>query len=536
MPSAAAKQVDLATKFIERVRSEPVWFAEEVLNHKALPGEPTMAEDPARSWELDTFQRDLLEATADVWRKKQGVPTRVNHEGTPYITVRSGHGPGKTHTMSLIAMLCATAFPARVVVTAPKLQQLRTRVWNTLRKIDARAESWWRSTHVIHDTAVYWKGPDERGRIVEDKRWCILAETASHPENLAGHHERYMVVLVEEATGVTEALWPVIFGALSSGEVCILVMISNPTRTTGTFANSHLQKREEKNYFRYHINLKNARRIDRAWVASMERKYGKDSPVVAVRCHGEFPTSDPNQLVSLEWINAAFERQFTEDGSRPHFRISIDVADGGEDESVVTVGQHYQSRRRMREQRTYSFPSAESPIRCADAAEAAWQRYGCSVENGDMFIVDSLGVGAGTAGELMRRGYPVVRYVGGATSSNPQRWRNRRVQSYINLRDDFRDGYLHFDDGFCNAEEWDDFAAQLCSVRTRPEQDRVEDLQTKESMRQDGIKSPDRADSLAMQYATQVPQFETRSAEGGGARGTDLAFLVQSTAVRDFPT
>jgi hypothetical protein len=37
----------------------------------------------------------------------------------------------------------------------------------------------------------------------------------------------------------------------------------------------------------------------------------------------------------------------------------------------------------------------------------------------------------------------------------------------------------------------------------------VEDLQTKEQMKADGIKSPDRADSLAMQYATQVPQWET---------------------------
>jgi hypothetical protein len=320
-----------------------------------------------------------------------------------------------------------------------------------------------------------------------------------------------MVVLVEEATGVTEALWPVIFGALSTGEICILVMISNPTRITGTFANSHLQKREEKNYFRYHINLKNARRIDRAWVESMERKYGKDSPVVAVRCHGEFPTSDPNQLIALEWVTAAFEREALNDGSSPHFRISVDVADGGEDESVVTVGQHFQAHRRMREQKVYNFPAAESPIRCADAAEEAWKRYGCSISNGDFFVVDSLGVGAGTAGELMRRKYPVVRYVGGSSSANPALWRNRRVQSYINLRNDFRDGFISFDEEFMDTGDWDDFVAQICSVKTRPEQDRVEDLQTKESMKQDGIKSPDRADSLAMQYATQAPQFETQS-------------------------
>lgn len=507
-------EVQLAGRFIRQVRDDPVWFVREVLNHRALDGEPTLQEDPTKTWEIDTFQRDALNAVMDVWRKKQGKPTVINHDGRPYITIRSGHGPGKTHIAALIAMTFATAFPARVVCTAPKLTQLRTRLWGAMRKIDARAEAWWRSTHIINDTAIYWQRVDPRGKVADDKNWCILAETASHPENLAGHHERFQMIIVDEASGVPEHLWPVIFGALSSGELQVLLMISNPTRITGTFANSHLQKREEQNYFRYHVNLKNARRINRDWVRSMERKYGKDSPVVAVRCHGEFPTANPNQLIALEWVQRAMETPFVDDGSQPHFRISVDVADGGDDETVVTVGQHYQSVRRIREQRGHNFPAAESPIRAADVAEEAWRRYGCNAAQ-DFFVVDSLGVGAGTAGELMRRGYPVVRYVGGAKSSDPARWRNRRVQSYMLLRDELRDGRLFFDEGMAH-DDADDFMAQLCSIQTRPEQDRVEDLVTKEHMRSDGIKSPDRADSLAMQYATQAPQLET----GRGASET----------------
>lgn len=521
--AAAARQqkIDLAQKFIEHVRAEPLWCAREVLNHRALKGEPTIAEDPSRSWELDQFQCDILEAMADVWRAKAGQPTRVNHNGTPFITVRSGHGPGKTHTAALAALTFLTAFPARIVCTAPKLQQLRTRVWGALRKIDARAEGWWRETHVIHDTAVYMQEVDAKGRVVENRNWCVLAETATQPENIAGHHERYIMVVVEEATGVPETLWPVIFGALSSGEICILLMISNPTRITGTFANSHLQKREEANYFRYHVSLKNARRIDRKWVAAMERKYGKDSPVVAVRCHGEFPTADPNQLLALEWIQRAFDATFAEDGSLPHFRISADVADGGEDESVITVGQHYQTRRRMREQSAHNFPASESPIRVAQTMLTRWDAYGCKAENGDYFIVDSLGVGAGTAGYLLDKGFPVVTYKGGASSADPERWRNRRVQSYIGLRNDLRDGYLAFDEGFCDADEFDDLLAQLCSIKTKPEVDRVDDLVTKEAMRADGIKSPDRADSLAMQYATNAPTLST-NAQGGAAAPAEI--------------
>ena len=510
---------DLALNFIRNVRTEPLWFAREVLNLRAIGDEPTINDDPDRSWELDIFQCDILEAVADVWRKRQGIPTRINHEGKPFITVRSGHGPGKTFTAGVVAHWFNTAFPGRIVCTAPKLQQLRTRVWGALRKIDARAEAWYRSTHVIHDTTVNWLRADDRGRMQEDRNWTILAETATQPENMAGHHERFQLVIVEEATGVSEALWPVVFGALSSGEIQILLMISNPTKITGTFAASHLQKREEANYFRYHINLKNARRINRKWVESLERKYGKDSPIVAVRAHGEFPTADPDQLLPIEWIDRALNKDFTADGSSPHFRISIDVADGGEDESILTVGQHFQSVRRIRKQRAFNFPSSESPIKCADEGERAWIEYGCSAGNGDFFIVDSLGVGAGTAGELMRRGYPVVTYKGGESSSNPEQWRNRRVQSYLVLRNDFRDGFIVFDDDFLEVtgggtdlKEMDDFMAQLCSVKTRHAQgERLEDLMTKKDMKDSGIASPDRADSLAMQYATQAPRFETQA-------------------------
>lgn len=524
-PARRTDPVAEARAYRDRVRQEPGWFAREVLRLKALPGEATIAQDPARSWELDRFQEDILEAVADVRRKRLGQPTRINHDGRPWITIRSGHGPGKTFTAALVAHWFNTAFRGRVVCTAPKLTQLRSRLWTAFRKIDNRAEPFYRTTHTVNDTTVYWKRALDNGKLTEDRDWCVLAETATQPENLAGHHEKYQLVIVEEASGVTEALWPVVFGALSVGTIQVLLIISNPTKITGTFAASHLQKREEKNWFRYHVNLTNAARISRPWVAAMERKYGQDSPIVAVRCHGEFPTNDPNQLIAVEWIDQALNKEFRADGSQPHFRISIDVADGGENESVLTVGQHFQSVRRIRKQRAFNFPSSESPIRCADEGERAWNEYGCSTANGDFFVVDSLGVGAGTAGELMRRGYPVVTYKGGEASSNPAMYRNRRVQSYLVARNDFRDGLIVFDEDFLEEQDgshdlkaMDDFMAQLCSIRTKhgDTNDRVEDLMTKKEMVDNGIVSPDRADSLVMQYATQSPRLETQAQSSMG--------------------
>lgn len=521
LAKASQSQEQQLYDYIRHVRREPVWFCEEILQHKQLPGELTLDEAPHKSWELDQFSKDVLEAVCDVWRKKRGIPTRINHQGVNQITVRSPHGSGKTHTAALVAHWFNTAFPGRIVCTAPKLEQLRSRVWGSLRKVDARAIQAHRATHVINDTAVYWYQVNDQGKVVENKNWCILAETASHPESLAGHHERFQLVIVEEATGVSEALYPVVFGALSTGELQVLLLISNPTKRTGTFGASHLSAKEAPNWFRYHVNLKNSKRIDRAYVAKMETKYGKDSPVVAVRCYGDFPTDDPRQLISYAWIADAQAREFDStvgDGSLPRTRIVVDVADGGEDETVVTAGKRFQSMRYFAKQRAYSFPSGFSPIMAADAAEAMWKEMGCDAARGDDIVVDSLGVGAGTAGELARRNYPVIRYVGGSASDDTARWRNRRTQSYLVLRDEFRDGRITIAEDFCEGpDEMDELVAQLCTIQTKPT-DRLEDLLTKEEMRDKGVKSPDRADTLAMFYATQAPMSLTNNPKAPGAQ------------------
>lgn len=505
------KQVDLALRFIEQVRREPVWFAEQVLNHRVLEGEPTIAQDPEHSWELDQFQRELLEAVADVWRKRNGEPTRVNHAGTPWITVRSGHGSGKTHIAALIINLFNTAWPGRVVCTAPKLNQLRTRIWGALRKIHFRAEPWYRSTHTIHDTAVYWKRADERGRLVEDRNWCVLAETASQPENLAGHHEQYQLVVVEEATGVKEHLWPVIFGAVSSGAVQIVLMISNPSKNTGTFANSHLKATEAVNYFRYHITLANAKRIKRGWAEAMARKYGKTSPYYKIRVLGDFADAGENQLLSLQWLeDARADGPLEGDGTaRPKLRVSVDVADGGEDETVITVGRHLHSKTQLLKQTRHSFEHSVAPIESAKAAERMFLAWGGDKKVDD-FVVDALGVGAGTAGWLMDQGYRVVTFRGGEVSDDPKRWRNRRVQTHLVWRNALRDGTVELSqDMFDDPLDWDDFYAQCCSVELDPKSDKVEDLLTKEEMKRKGIKSPDMEESAAMQFAAQAPRLST---------------------------
>lgn len=465
-----------------------------------MPGEPSLEEAPAKSWELDRWQIRLLEAFADVYRKLKGLPTVENHEGKPWLSVVAMHGPGKTHTAALFAHLFNFCFPGRVVVTAPKFTQLTTRFMPAFRKVMRRAQPWVRQLIKDGERRVTWCG---------DKDWCLLLETANKPENLAGHHERFLLVIVEEATGVPETLWPVVFGALSSGEIVILLMISNPTKRSGTFAKSHLSAVESRDYYRMRIQLSDTKRVSPEWVERMRRRYGENSPIYKIRVLGEFATDDAFQLIATEWVTNAALRPFDGDGSLPKLRVTVDVADGGEDETVITVAKHFATHTRILKQKAFSFELAKAQIDAADAAERMFDEYG-GRKGLDDFVVDAIGVGSGCAGELYNRGHAVIRYKGGEASDKPEKWRNRRTQSYLVARDAFRDGLISFDDGAIDEPE--ELEAQLCSVKRKiVGDDKVEDLVTREEMRREGIKSPDRADSIVMQYATQQPVYGTKN-------------------------
>lgn len=466
-----------------------MFFAEEVLNLRKLP-----TDGPNENWELDEWQRQMLRALADVWRKKNNMPTLINHDGRNYVTARSMHGPGKTFGSALAMHWFNFCFPGQIFITAPKYRQIVTRTWGEFRKILLRASPWYRQLIDVRESRISWFG---------DKDWAAFAESATKPENLAGKHWPYQLVIVEEASGVTEYLWPVIFGALSTGPLQLLLMISNPTRNSGTFAASHLSESEAHLYHRMHINLEDTSRVSRKWVEDMRRKYGEQSPIFKVRCLGEFAADDANQLIASSWVAAAWDRDWSDDGSLPKLRVSVDVADGGEDETVVTVAKHHSQHVRYLKQQVFSFSADKATVDGADAAERMFLAHGGRKETDD-FVVDSVGVGTGVAGTLVSRGYKVVRYKGGSESDNAKTWRNRRVQSYMVLRDAFRDGRLSFVDDF--TDDPTELQAQLCSVKSKPGTERVEDLLTREEMRALGIASPDRADSMAMQYATQAPR------------------------------
>jgi hypothetical protein len=462
-------------------RRDPIWFRKNILQ---------MDNDP--------WQDEILEAFVDIFRHQAGEKTVVNHDGLRRFSIRSGHGPGKTMTVAEVMHLCGFIVKSQIVCTATKFKQVTTRLWPTFRTILNGSIDEYRTLIQTKQHKIIWAG---------DPDWYAMPETATHPENMQGYHplsvRDFLLFLVDEASGVKQEIFPAIMGTLSKPNAA-LFMIGNPTQNTGEFYESHNKPGVRKLYYARHIRPEESSHMDKQWYQEGLDRYGENSPIFKVRYQGEFAENSENQLIPIGHIMAAHDREKIDDGSLPRLRIVVDVADGGMDETVLDAGQMYDTHTHFLKMTRHSFPASESPILAADAAEQMFKDLGGRKEEDD-FVVDALGVGAGTAGTLLARGYRVVCYKGGEGSDDPKLWRNRRTQSYIVLRDEYAAARISYADDYCSEQDKDDAIAQQCWIRIKPGIEKVEEIETKHDLVRRSGKSPDLADTKAMMFATKLP-------------------------------
>ena len=458
---------------VKKALHNPDWFCDELL---LMPN--------------DEWQSELMNAIADLDRARFGLPTIHNHDLLNRFSIRAAHGVGKTSVCAKIMHWFQFTRRGIIPCTAPKLNQVSTRLFREFGLIGEHALKGYSRIYKKTAKKIEWFNRDD---------YVAIAESGQAPENIAGFHDKHLMFIVDEASGVHEDLYPACEGSLTT-DGAIMVMIGNATRSSGEFWASHKKKGTEELYYKMKISYKDSPRVSRQWVESMIKKYGIKSPVVQTRVFAEFPEQSDNQLILLAWLYEARDKEIPYTNAPYKLRVCVDVADGGEDFSSITVSKIYEDFVLVIKQQNFTFPPTIAVLKTAEAAEKIFLAFGGKKESDD-FVVDGLGVGAGTAASLIKKGYNVIVHKGGEAATISD-YRNKRAQVYFTLRDALRDGLIFFDENFLNDEqEWDEFTAQLCSVQTKPGQEKVEELMTKKEMKEKGIKSPDRGDSTAMIYS-----------------------------------
>lgn len=301
------------------------------------------ADDPV------AFVREVL--GGDPWEKQEEILRAVRDY--PRVTVRSCHGVGKTYTAACAVLWRVHCFcPSVVLTTAPGHRQVKDVLWRQIRALHRRARV--RLPGQLLETAL---------KIAEDT--FALGFATDEGDRFQGFHGPHLFIVVEEAAGVPEVIFEAIDGCLTT-EGARLLLIGNPTRSTGRFAESH--RREGWHKIKISAfdspNLRHAtlpitafpavqrgtgqavptatpgpfpatvgsrgdaldtdrpepeallwpdpvRRelVTVRWVVERGEEWGPESPIYQARVLGEFPDSSEDRLVPLAWLERAAQRR-----------------------------------------------------------------------------------------------------------------------------------------------------------------------------------------------------------------------------------
>lgn len=188
--------------------------------------------------------------------------------------------------------------------------------------------------------------------------------------------------------------------------------------------------------------------------------------------------------------------------------LGVDPAEYGDDSTAIILRQ---GRRAGDLARFYKLGPMEVVAKVAAIADKL---------KPDAINVDATGVGSGIADRLIELGYPVNRiHFGG---------RPARDELYVIKRDEIWGDMKEWLEDIPNQLPNDDsLASDLCAPQYTYDSSRRLRLESKESMRKRGIKSPDGGDALALTFATPFAAYAGAKQDAQAFRATRMVKRVR---------
>lgn len=383
---------DEARKLQARLQGDPVWFADRCLGVH---------------W----------------WSKQQEIAESVrDHRRT---TVRSANGVGKTFTAAGIVLWWLVSFPDAVAVTTAN-------TWGQVKDV------LWREIHRRHGGAKFPVGGELTQTRLDLGDGRIAVGLSSPPENkesFQGFHSDHLLLVVDEASGLHPAIMEAAEGYMTNANARLL-LIGNPTQTSGPFFDSHHSNRDAYNVISVSAfdtpfftgepcppavakSLPSAE-----WIAEAKSTFGgEDSPLYQVRVLGQFPTQSDDSVISIADVEGAQARDLPPN-EWDKGRVSCDVARFGSDETVIAsmVGKRIRIERVLHQRATTEVAGAilqvARSLKCEDFPE---------------LVVDDDGVGGGVTDILRDQGYRVEAFRAGATAAQSSMYPNARSEGWFTL-------------------------------------------------------------------------------------------------------
>lgn len=334
--------------------------------------------------------RNVLEAEPDP--KQEEVLIAVQN-GERRVSIRSGHGVGKTALESWIAVCALLTCPlVKIVITAPSGPQLYDALFSEIKM-------WLKKTPEVLQ-GLFTIGADRIEATAAPELVFLSARTsrAETPEAMQGVHAEggRVILMADEASGIPEAVYEAGAGSMS-GENCTTILAGNPTRRAGFFYDTHNILKSM--WHTVHISCIDTPRVSRDFISDMAARYGELSNAYRVRVLGEFPLSEDDTYISAELVEAAQMRDITQDTTvKPIW--GVDVARFGNDDSVLVKRRGWGVWEKPKLYRKYNTMQLVGAIKHEfDTAPEA--------DKPSVIMIDVIGIGAGVVDRCVEMELPV---------------------------------------------------------------------------------------------------------------------------------
>ena len=434
-----------AKAVLQRAQADPVWFLKTVLGVDYL-----------------TPQQESVIASV-VANRRTAVP--------------AGNGLGKTFLSARLALWFLYTHPAsKVVTTAPTWNQVVNLLWRELR-------------HAHNKSRFPLGGQVNQTQLNLGDDWFAIGLSTDDATRFQGIHAPHVMVIFDEATGVSADIWQAAEG-LAVGPNDRFLAIGNPTNPLSEFKRAcdsglwnviELSGEEHPNVLQGEAVIPGA--VTKEWIDERLIEYGgKDTPLYRARVLGRWPDQSEDSLISLAVVEAAQQRWTAPEGKL--MAAGCDVARFGADETVVAM--IYEA----------GMVAPLSVRRGQDLMATAGQ---LKVLGAEKLGVDDGGLGGGVTDRLVEQKIAVVPVVAGSSATDDSHFVNLRAEMWWALREALKAGDISLPDDR-------KLAADLTNVKFGYDSRGRVKLESKDEIRKRIGRSPDRGDALAIANWVRLAQ------------------------------
>jgi len=445
-----------------------------------------------------------------LWSKQREIlQSLVDNKRT---VVPACHAPGKSHLAARAIAWWISVHPpgtAIAITTATTFRQVRNIMWANVRRV-----------HTANNLAgeiltTEWK---------MDGTVVAYGFSASNNDEAAvqGIHAPHMLVVVDEAGGISDMIGNALEALMTGGHTRLLVLGNPPTDAEQTWferiCSSPIYNilpisaydtpnftgeptgmcKSCPNHVEPHSVATHL--IDKTWVDDVVSEFGADSAFAEARIHARFPKSSTGKVIPYAWAEQSLENETPLESNI--IRLGVDIASDGGDEFVIALADGYTVKLVHRS-------SGKINANAVDVAGVVMREIEKAVEIHSArkitervrVKIDTIGVGWGVVSLLDRwckEQQVRADIVGVNVAERPKdanKFKNQRAEMWWNTRQLLqpRDGQQEL-----KLDVDRQVLAQLAGPSYKSDSSGRIQIEAKADMKKRGVHSPDRAEAILL--------------------------------------